>query len=308
MRWSVVRRVVRRLAPRTILEIGCGQGAFGARLARVGQYLAVEPDPSSYAVARSRIQAAGGQVRNASTDALGEDETFELVCAFEVLEHLEDDLAALTSWRGLVAPGGHILLSMPAWQERFNPWDTIVGHYRRYAPNDCRELFAAAGFADVSVIVYGWPLGYATENVRSRIAARRGAAQPASMTASMQERTAGSGRLLQPKAVAGLAIQAATAPFNALQRLQPEKGTGVVVLARPAKSDRRETNSGRSGRHGYHENQPTGDQGGPEPRPDVGAFVQDQDAGRQDAEIAERVEGVRDTQGHARQRQQPGDR
>jgi SAM-dependent methyltransferase len=243
MRWSVVRRVVSQLTPRTILEVGCGQGAFGVRLARSAQYLAVEPDPTSYAVARTRIQAAGGEVRNTSSDAISHGETFDLVCAFEVLEHLEDDVAALTSWRELVAPGGHVLVSMPAWPDRFNHWDTMVGHYRRYAPDDCRKLFAAAGFADISVVVYGWPLGYATENVRSRIAARRGAAHEGGATeggatSSMQERTARSGRILQPTAVAGLAIQAATAPFSALQRLRPGRGTGVVVLARPAEDPR----------------------------------------------------------------------
>lgn len=238
MRWSVVRRVVSQLTPSTILEVGCGQGAFGVRLARRAQYLAVEPDTTSYAVARKRIHAAGGEVRNTSSDAIDHSERFDLVCAFEVLEHLEDDVAALTSWRELIAAGGHILVSMPAWPDRFNDWDTIVGHYRRYSPDDCRKLFAAAGFADISVVVYGWPLGYATENVRSRIAAHRGAAHEGGATSSMQERTARSGRILQPRAVAGLAIQAATAPFSALQRLRPGRGTGVVVLARPAEDPR----------------------------------------------------------------------
>jgi len=238
MRWSVVRRFIDRLAPRTILEIGCGQGAFGARLATRANYLAVEPDATSFAVAKRRIESAGGRVRNAASDAIGNASTFELVCAFEVLEHLEDDMAALESWRELVSPGGHILVSMPAWQERFNHWDTMVGHYRRYAPDQCRELLTKAGFADVEVVVYGWPLGYATENVRSRIAARRGAANEGGATASqlcdaasMQERTASSGRVLQPKAVAGVAVQLATSPFIALQRLRPTRGTGVVVCA-----------------------------------------------------------------------------
>jgi SAM-dependent methyltransferase len=231
MRWSVMRRHVHRLAPRTLLEIGCGQGSFGARLARRTDYLGIEPDPTSFGVARTRIEAAGGQVRNTTSDELNNGDTYDLVCAFEVLEHLADDLAALTSWRQLVKPGGHILLSMPAWQDRFNHWDTMVGHYRRYSPNQCRQMLIAAGFEAPEVIVYGWPLGYATENVRSRIARKRGAAVEGGATGSMQERTAGSGRALQPKAVAGVAVQLATAPFVALQRMRPTRGTGVVVLA-----------------------------------------------------------------------------
>src|SRR5260370_16007572 len=89
--------VVGRLLPpdtKTILEIGCGQGAMGVRLARKHDYLGLEPDPTSCAVAKQRFAAAGaGEARQARTDSLGPDERFDLVCAFEELEHLEDDKA-----------------------------------------------------------------------------------------------------------------------------------------------------------------------------------------------------------------------
>jgi SAM-dependent methyltransferase len=239
MRWSVVGGLVRRLAPQTILEIGCGQGAFGARLASCADYVAVEPDATSFDVARSRIEPAGGRIRNVTSDAINDGRTYDLVCAFEVLEHIEDDLAAVKSWRGLVSPGGHVLLSMPAWQARFNFWDTMVGHYRRYSPNQCRDLLSTAGFEDIEVVLYGWPLGYVTENIRGRVAARHGALKQGSATSrgegmvgpSMRERTASSGRVLQPAGVAGFALQIATRPFIALQKLQPTRGTGIVVCA-----------------------------------------------------------------------------
>lgn len=239
MRWSVVGGIVRRLAPQTILEIGCGQGAFGVRLASWADYAAVEPDATSFAIAKSRIELAGGRIRNATSDAIDDGRTYDLVCAFEVLEHLEDDFAAVKSWCGLVSPGGHMVLSMPAWQARFNAWDTMVGHYRRYSPKHCRDLLSAAGLEDIEVALYGWPLGYVTENVRSRIASRHEAADKGEAAAgeesavdlSMQERTASSGRLLQPGALAGVAVQIATSPFIALQRLQPTRGTGLVVCA-----------------------------------------------------------------------------
>lgn len=235
MRWAVVQRFVTRAAPRTILEIGCGQGSFGARLATRAQYLAIEPDPTSFAVARTRIEPAGGEVRNMMSTELDAGLSFDLVCAFEVVEHLADDLGALSSWRDLVAPGGHVLVSMPAWQDRYNHWDEMVGHYRRYSPEQTTALLTAAGFTDVEVVVYGWPLGYATENVRSRIAARRGVANEGGATASpesMQQRTAGSGRTLQPKALAGRLVHAATMPFVGLQRIRPTQGTGVVAFAK----------------------------------------------------------------------------
>ena len=135
LRWDLVQRQVRALAPATCLELGCGQGAVGTRLARMCDYLGVEPDPTSFAVAGPRITAAGGRVLRGDIDAVTPGSFFDLVCAFEVLEHLPDDVGALARWGRAVAPGGHLLLSVPAWQDRFGPWDEMVGHLRRYAPD-----------------------------------------------------------------------------------------------------------------------------------------------------------------------------
>ena len=104
-----------------VLEIGCGQGAVGARLAQRYRYLGVEPDQASWAVASQRISAAGrGEVRNIAVEDLGDDQ-FDLICAFEVLEHIEDDAAALKEWTGRLRPHGWLLLSVPAHQHRYGP-------------------------------------------------------------------------------------------------------------------------------------------------------------------------------------------
>jgi SAM-dependent methyltransferase len=232
MRWAVVKRIVDELNPTMVLEIGCGQGSFGARLAQIhSSYVAVEPDPTCFAIAESRVKPAGGQVLNTAAEDLDSDRKFDLVCAFEVLEHLEDDTAALKSWATHIAPGGHVLLSMPAWQARFNEWDRLAGHYRRYSPEQARRLVENAGLVDVRTRLYGWPLGYALEAARERIASRTQSASEDDGS-SMQQRTAGSGRVLQPKAALGKVLQAGVLPFVGLQRLRPAKGTGVVVVGR----------------------------------------------------------------------------
>jgi SAM-dependent methyltransferase len=235
LRYDVVGRLVDQLRPATVLEIGCGQGAMGARLARRADYLGIEPDPDSFAVARSRVVACGGTVLNADHTAVPAGTTYDLVCAFEVLEHLADDAGALADWVRYVAPGGHLMLSVPAFQDRFGPMDTRVGHYRRYEPAGLAGLLTAAGLTDPDVRVYGWPLGYALEAVRNRMDARH-LDTPAAGAASPQERTAASGRHQQPaRAAAGRAIEAATLPFRYLQRLAPARGTGLVAIAtRPA--------------------------------------------------------------------------
>jgi len=226
--------VISRLLPagvEDVLEIGCGQGAVGARLAQRYRYTAVEPDPTSYAVARERFTRAGaGDVHNAGIEAVG-DRRFDLVCAFEVLEHLEDDAGALKEWAGRLRPGGWVLLSMPANQRRYGPWDELVGHFRRYEPESLTALLHRCGFTDVTIRMYGMPLGYALETVRNAVGRRR-LAQVAGKT--VDERTAQSGRLLQPSGTKGVLTRWGTAPFRAAQRAFPGTGTGLVVRARLA--------------------------------------------------------------------------
>lgn len=214
-----------------VLEIGCGQGAVGARLAlRYDDYLGIEPDETSYTVASGRVAAVGrGEVRNLMAKELG-DRRFDLVCAFEVLEHLEDDKAALAEFAEKVKPGGWLLLSVPAYQDRFGPWDELVGHFRRYDPQGMTELLSSAGFEDVEVLHCGAGLGFVLEGIRNAIGKRRLAR---AADTSIEERTAGSGRLFQPSGrLRGAAIRLGTDPFRFLQRAFPDKGTGLVVRAR----------------------------------------------------------------------------
>jgi SAM-dependent methyltransferase len=229
LRWDVVSRQLAGVHTPTVLEIGCGQGAMGARLARRGEYVGVEPDAASGAVAEARVTAAGGRVLHGDHTVVPAGTAYDLVCAFEVLEHIKDDTAALADWVGFVRPGGRLLLSVPAFRARYGPTDEQIGHYRRYDPDELGALLGAAGLVDVRVVVYGWPLGLAMEAVRNRVDRRRLAAVG---HLAPEERTAASGRTFQPpNAKVGLAVRVATTPFRYLQRLAPGRGTGLVALA-----------------------------------------------------------------------------
>jgi len=210
----------------TVIEVGCGQGGFGVRLAsRATSYRAYEPDTASHVVARQRLRHLphAHVFNNVLPDEA--DQPAELLCAFEVLEHLEDDQKVLALWSDWVRPGGRLLLSVPAHQSRFGPWDEAVGHYRRYERAELHEKLAKAGFTAATIVAYGFPLGYVLEVARNRLA------PPVDDTCEVL--TSKSGRLLQPSAMQGAITRVATAPFRMVQPrfARSEKGTGWVVLA-----------------------------------------------------------------------------
>ena len=226
LRWDVVRRLWRRIGPvERVVEVGPGRGALGVRLAAFArEYTGYETDAASAAVAAERLRAVGGEVVHGPLPA--DAAPADVLCAFEVLEHVDDDLGALRAWAARIKPGGWLLLSVPAFAERFGPTDAYVGHYRRYDPDVLRERLVAAGFEPVEIRPYGWGLGNVLERVRDTITRRRTAA------ATAAERTAASGRFLQPPDSLGVVTAAVAAPFRLLQRARPHHGVGLVALAR----------------------------------------------------------------------------
>ena len=227
LRFDAIRQCLRRVRPQRVLEVGTGEGALSAWLATRYDYVGVEHDSVARATAQARLEKVGRGRIVESLDAV-RSELFDLVCAFEVLEHIEEDSAALREWALNLRPSGSVLLSMPAHQRRFGAWDEMVGHLRRYERHDLDSTLRAGGFETTRIFSYGAGLGSVLEQGRNFVARRR--AGPA----RVEDRTAASGRLLQThSATAAFANAIVTAPFRLLQAplAQTEAGIGYVALA-----------------------------------------------------------------------------
>jgi SAM-dependent methyltransferase len=183
-----VLRELRDVPCGRLLEIGCGAGDLLQRLIAQGfEGSCVETSESARLAARARFEAMGGREVLVAADLAQLDGPFDLIVACEVLEHIEEDLAALRSWAARLPPGGRLLLTVPAHPQRFGPSDVWAGHFRRYRRSDLESLARDSGLRVNRLICFGFPLGNLVEPVRSRVHARRlrreGSASAAARTA-----------------------------------------------------------------------------------------------------------------------------
>jgi SAM-dependent methyltransferase len=127
-----------------ILEIGCGTGHNLPMLARFGEIDAIEIDPAARSIAGERL---GKEVGAAPLPALTGVPTghYDLIAVLDVVEHIEDDVAALGAMRERLAPGGKILITVPAHQWMWSAHDVVNHHHRRYSKRTLTKAIEAAG-------------------------------------------------------------------------------------------------------------------------------------------------------------------
>jgi SAM-dependent methyltransferase len=146
-RRAVLHALLRRV-PRPgplLLDAGCGTGR---NLVEFGPGRGVDPAPESVAACRER----GLDVVQASLDALPfGDASFDLLLATDVLEHVDDDVAALRELRRVAAPGAVLLVTVPAHPGLWSAHDVALHHRRRYRRAEVLERLRAAGWEPVVV-------------------------------------------------------------------------------------------------------------------------------------------------------------
>ena len=178
------------------LEVGCGSGALLFDLARLGYTgLGVELSARAREVA-AQILVDEEQIRVVPEVPSGPKESFDLLIAFEVLEHIEDDRAALASWLTLLRPGGRVVISVPAHRRRWSATDVLVGHYRRYDRQDVEALLRDAGLVIDDIRTFGWPATWLIERARNLAKPAQARAEDVDIDAleiGDRERTLGSG-------------------------------------------------------------------------------------------------------------------
>jgi SAM-dependent methyltransferase len=144
-RKAIVERILARSVPAgaRILDVGCGTGATTAGLRRFGPVVGLDIGPEALRRARAR----GIPVARASAARLpARPASFDLVVALDVLEHLDDDVAAAREMLGALRPGGRLLVTVPAYPFLWSGHDEALGHRRRYRRRELARALEQAGF------------------------------------------------------------------------------------------------------------------------------------------------------------------
>lgn len=129
---------------RRILDVGCGTGYNLTPLRRFGQAQGVEmaEEALRFCHARGEYQVTHHEAENLPFA----DQEFDLLTAFDVIEHIPDDQRALSEFCRLLVPGGWLLIYTPALPWMYNEHDRRVHHQRRYRKGELRQKLTSAGF------------------------------------------------------------------------------------------------------------------------------------------------------------------
>ncbi len=139
----VLAALIRRAAPpppgAKLLEIGCGTGHNLAMLAQFGAVDALELDDAAREIARRRL---GREVMSAPLPALAgvPERHYDLIGAFDVIEHIADDAAAIAAIAAKLKPGGKLVMTVPAHAWMWSAHDVVNHHQRRYSKAGLRRL------------------------------------------------------------------------------------------------------------------------------------------------------------------------
>ncbi len=128
-----------------VLDIGAGIGTFANRIYKEGyDVICFEPDSKQSEFIKTK------QIPVVTSVEAIETSSIDFIYSLNVLEHIDDDIDALSRWYNLLKPGGRMLIYVPAFQFLYSSMDKKVGHFRRYKKKDLLNKAKKAGFSIVS--------------------------------------------------------------------------------------------------------------------------------------------------------------
>jgi 2-polyprenyl-3-methyl-5-hydroxy-6-metoxy-1,4-benzoquinol methylase len=173
----------------TLLDIGCGDGAFLAKARETGfEVYGIDLDSNSIEAAKKKFNLSTlstASINDFSNDAKRNNQKFDVITFFEVLEHQDNPLQFIGLVKSLLKPGGWLAGSVPnrarfmaKFDRKFNNGDLPPHHFLWFSPDVLRYFLAHAGFESISLHESGnTPFPELNSKV-SALLARRFSGQP----------------------------------------------------------------------------------------------------------------------------------
>ncbi len=240
--YQAIYDMLSTLAPRTFIEVGCGAGDLSKRLVDRGMNgVGIDYSASALEIARVNlakyIESGQFQLRLGDLAELDEsDSFFDMAVSMMVMEHIEDDRQFLDQVCGLIKPGGHLLLGVPARMDRWSIEDETAGHYRRYEKHELQNLLLEKGLEDIEIWSVGVPVSNWLFGLSNFFISRSAETQKRTLSKKNQTETSGIREIpfktIFPPVFKLLLNRYTLSPIWLLQRVFYNTDRGLTLLAR----------------------------------------------------------------------------
>ncbi len=212
----------------TILDVGCGTGAMLDDLTPFGTVIGADFSTEALRYCGERGAVSGKTYRLSRADVRRlpfQTDSVDIVTAMDIIEHIDDDKAALREIARVLKPGGVLLATVPAFESLWSDHDVALHHHRRYTSHGFRDVAQRAGLA-VEKLSYTvstlFPIIWAFRTATRMMSARRdptGKAPKASL-------------VNVPPSVNGALLAISKSETNFVRRFNLPFGVSVVAVAR----------------------------------------------------------------------------
>ena len=143
---SIARWAIRTFAAArddaTLLDCGAGTGCFALEMTATHQVSVLDDHAESLTLLREKFSESQVHEGSASKMPLP-DASVDVITLLDVLEHVEDDVAAVAEIHRVLKPGGVLVLTVPAMMQLWSNWDEVLHHFRRYHRAGLRSMFTS---------------------------------------------------------------------------------------------------------------------------------------------------------------------
>lgn len=150
---SLLNQFLKGKSELKLADMGCGTGKMLEELEKFGQAWGFDSSPKALSFCRQRGHKYLSKVDVSRTLPL-KDNSFDAALVLDVLEHLKDDNASISEFHRVLARGGILVVTVPAYQFLWSYWDKMLGHQRRYNKKNLVLKLEKGGFVVQKICYY----------------------------------------------------------------------------------------------------------------------------------------------------------